>query len=179
MSDSEISSGGGFSQFSPMPAYQQDVVTAYLANATAMQFAGGRGTLFNAGGRGYPDIAALAHKFYIVMGNRTSSVDGTSAAAPTVAGLVGLINSRRVEAGLPPVGFFNPMLYRLHNATGGKAFHDITEGNNACTEQGCFCKTGFQATPGWDASTGLGTPNVGVMMEAMEKLDREREAMYW
>ena len=38
-----ISSGGGFAEYSPMPAYQVDVVKKYLGNDTAMQFAGGRG----------------------------------------------------------------------------------------------------------------------------------------
>ena len=170
-----ISSGGGFANFSPMPTYQQALVGAYLANDTVMQFAGGRGTLFNAKGRGYPDIAALAHKFYIVMDGHDGEVDGTSAASPTVAGLVGLINTQRQQAGKPAVGFFNPMLYAVHNATGGAAFQDITEGNNACTEQGCWCKTGFMAAPGWDAATGLGTPNVGKMLEGMAMLDRLRE----
>ena len=158
-----------------MPAYQQDAVAKYLANDTAMQFAGGKGTLFNAGGRGYPDISALAHKFYIVMHNSTGSVDGTSAASPTIAGLVGLINTRRIAAGKPVVGFFNPALYQIHSATGGEAFNDITEGNNACTEEGCWCKTGFAAAPGWDASTGLGTPNVGIIIKQMAAFDRARE----
>jgi tripeptidyl-peptidase I len=120
-------------------------------------------------------MCALAHKFYIVMHGTTSSVDGTSASTPTIAGLVGQINSQRIEKGKPVVGFLNPLLYAVHNSTGGAAFNDITVGNNACTEQGCLCKTGFLATPGWDAATGLGTPNVGIMMEAIEALDKERE----
>ena len=73
-----ISSGGGFAAYSPMPEYQKTVVEKYLENASAMSFAGGKGTLFNAQGRGYPDISALAHQFYIVMNGETSSVDGTS-----------------------------------------------------------------------------------------------------
>ena len=172
----EISSGGGFASYSRMPDYQKDVVTKYLNNATAMSFAGGKGTLFNANGRGYPDISALAHKFYIVMGGNTASVDGTSAASPTIAGLVGLMNSQRLKNGKPVLGFFNPLLYTIFNMTNGAAFNDITEGSNACTEEGCWCKTGFAAAPGWDASTGLGTPNVGKMMEAIADLDAKRES---
>ena len=170
-----ISSGGGFAAYSTMPEYQRSAVEKYLSNDAAMQFAGGRGTLFNIAGRGYPDIAALAHKYFVIIGNSTGSVDGTSAASPTVAGLVGLINSRRIAAGKPLVGFLNPMLYQIHNVTGGSAFNDITEGDNACTEQGCWCKTGFKAVPGWDASTGLGSPNLGLILEAMERFDLERE----
>jgi subtilase family serine protease len=96
-----------------------------------------------------------------IQNGETSSVDGTSAASPTIAGLVGLINSARIQQGKPTVGFLNPLLYAAWTSTNGAAFNDITIGNNACTEQGCFCKTGFQATSGWDASSGLGTPNLG------------------
>ena len=97
----KISSGGGFALYSPVPDYQKQFVENYLANASAMKFAGGKGTLFNANGRGYPDVSALAHQVYIVMGGSTSSVDGTSAAAPTVAGLMSLMNSVRVKQGKP------------------------------------------------------------------------------
>ena len=40
------------------------------------------------------------------------SVDGTSAAAPTVAGLVALINAHRAKRGRPALGFANPLLYQ-------------------------------------------------------------------
>jgi kumamolisin len=45
---------------------------------------------------------------------------------------------------LPRVGFVNPQLYQFPGA-----FNDITSGNNGA----------FQAGPGWDAATGLGSPN--------------------
>ena len=72
------------------------------------------------------------------------------------------------------MGFLNPLLYAAWTSTNGAAFNDITIGNNACTEQGCFCKTGFQATSGWDASSGLGTPNLGKLMAAINEMDKER-----
>jgi subtilase family serine protease len=169
-----ISSGGGFAAYSDIPNYQKAFVQKYLNNTEAMSFAGGKGVLFNVNGRGYPDISALAHQIYIVMNGETSSVDGTSAASPTIAGLVGLINSARIQQGKPTVGFLNPLLYAAWTSTNGAAFNDITIGNNACTEQGCFCKTGFQATSGWDASSGLGTPNLGKLMAAINEMDKER-----
>ena len=172
-----ISSGGGFANFSPRPSYQDAVVEEYLSNKDVIDFAGGNGTLFNAAGRGYPDISALAHKFFIVLGGSTGSVDGTSAASPSVAGLIGLLNAHRMGKGRKPLGFINPLLYKIYAETGGAAFNDITEGNNACTEQGCSCKTGFQAVKGWDASTGLGTPNYGKLLEAIDALDDKRELL--
>ena len=49
-------------------------------------------------------------------------------------------------------------------------FHDITVGNSSCTEEGCCSKDyGFTPTKGWDAVSGLGTPNVGKMIEWLDK----------
>ena len=67
-------------------------------------------------------------------------IGGTSAVAPLWAGLIARINAQRGN----PVGFINPTLY----ATQG-ALRDITQGNNGH----------FVAEPGWDACTGLGSPN--------------------
>ena len=48
-------------------------------------------------------------------------------------------------AGGKPVGYLNPLLYS--QAPG--AFHDIVSGNNGA----------YNAGVGWDACTGLGSPN--------------------
>ena len=45
------------------------------------------------------------------------------------------------------VGFLNPLLYSAVSANGG--FHSITQGNNGA----------FKAGPGWNACTGLGSPD--------------------
>lgn len=67
-------------------------------------------------------------------------VGGTSAVAPLWAALVALGNQRSGK----PLGFLNTALYA--NAA---AFHDITNGTNGA----------YSAVPGWDACTGLGTPD--------------------
>jgi tripeptidyl-peptidase-1 len=168
---SRITSGGGFSNLTPRPAYQAAAVEAYLKKINL------KSSIFNAAGRGYPDIAALAHNYYIEINGDYGSEDGTSASSPVVGGLVGLLNAHRALKGRPAVGFINPLLYQIHNETAGAAFNDITSGSNRCTEGGCECKTGFDATPGWDASTGLGTPNYGRLVEAMDAIDDRRERL--
>ena len=50
-----------------------------------------------------------------------------------------------------PVGYLNPLLYQLANRD---AFHDITSGSNDLTNSG-----GYAAGLGWDACTGLGSPD--------------------
>lgn len=49
-----FTSGGGFSNYFPRPAYQARVVSDYLSQHIGNEFAG----LYNVSGRGYPDIAA-------------------------------------------------------------------------------------------------------------------------
>lgn len=75
--------------------------------------------------------------------------------APLFASMVNLINEDRIKAGKSSVGFINPSLYKM--AAKGNVFNDITIGGMAATDN---CGTnGFDATPGWDPVTGLGTPN--------------------
>jgi tripeptidyl-peptidase-1 len=66
-------SGGGFSNYFARPSYQDKVVPAYIASLKG-QFS----NLFNASGRGYPDIAAQGFHYLIVWnGTVIKPVDGT------------------------------------------------------------------------------------------------------
>ena len=76
-----------------------------------------------------------------------------------------IVKSALKKAGKPGLGFANPTLYKVAAAS-PDAFNDVTEGNNFCTEVIC-CKTGFTAAAGWDATTGLGTPNVDKLVAAV------------
>jgi tripeptidyl-peptidase-1 len=172
---SQIVSGGGFALYSPMPNWQAKFVLAYLNNQTVVNFA--NASYFNMQGRGFPDVSALAHNFFIESGGAAGTVDGTSAATPSFAGMVALINAHRNAKGRPAVGFLNPLLYQVFANTNGAAYNDITVGSNRCTEDGCSCTNGFLATPGWDAATGLGTPNFGVLINALDAMDEAREAL--
>lgn len=46
------------------------------------------------------------------------------------------------------------------------AFHDIVKGNADCGYVGRCCQWGFSAEPGYDAVTGLGSPNMGALLQA-------------
>uniref|UniRef100_A0A6U6N1U4 subtilisin n=1 Tax=Zooxanthella nutricula TaxID=1333877 RepID=A0A6U6N1U4_9DINO len=137
-----ITTGGGFASKSKRPSWQ-----AGHHNET---------------GRGMPDLSVAGHAYAIVIGQRWLSVDGTSAAAPAVAGMVSLINARLLAAGKPSVGFLNALLYQ--NAT-ADVFRDITIGNNKCAALGAPCCGGYDAEQGWDAVTGLGVPNFPKLQE--------------
>ncbi|VDB96608.1 unnamed protein product [Peniophora sp. CBMAI 1063] len=146
-------SGGGFSNYFARPSYQDTVVPAYLDSLTPGTFAG----LFNSSGRGIPDVAAQADKFRIFLSGRAVSIGGTSAATPTFAGIVSLLNDARLAKGLAPLGFLNPLIY---SANVSATFNDITVGSNP----GCGTD-GFNATIGWDPITGFGTPNFGLLKD--------------
>ncbi|EJF62249.1 tripeptidyl peptidase A [Dichomitus squalens] len=148
-------SGGGFSDVFPRPAYQQLAVSKFLNKLAPGTYAG----LFNPNGRAIPDVAAQADLFRIFLSGRPVSIGGTSAAAPTFASIVSLLNSARISKGLPSLGFLNPLIYALQ-ATDPSVFNDITTGNNP----GCGTP-GFNATEGWDPVTGVGTPNFGKLKD--------------
>jgi tripeptidyl-peptidase-1 len=120
------------------------VVSAYISNLGS-QFKG----LYNTSGRGYPDIAAQGFHYITIWNGTIVPLDGTSAATPTAASVITLVNDALLAAGKPVLGFLNPWLY----SEGYKAFTDITDGSS----RGCNT-TGFPATQGWDAVTGFGTP---------------------
>mmetsp|Transcript_18166 Transcript_18166/g.29846 ORF Transcript_18166/g.29846 Transcript_18166/m.29846 type:complete len:597 (+) Transcript_18166:186-1976(+) len=153
---SAITTGGGFSFKFPRPSYQQAAVDAYLKSGVPLPPA----TDYKQTGRGYPDVALVGHQYAIYLGGRLVGVDGTSASTPVFAAMLSLINDERLNQGLPPLGFVNPLLYKLA-ASSPSIFNDVTQGNNKCTASAgpkpVCCKSGFNAAHGWDPLTGLGS----------------------
>ena len=134
------------------------------------------------GQRDVPDLAFTAsadHDGYLacsqsscVNGYRKSDgtltvIGGTSAAAPTFAGLVTLI----VQKANQRQGNVNPILYQLA-ANAPNAFHDITTGDNLvpCQPNSKDCPgsgmIGFSTGPGYDQVTGLGSIDSGALSAA-------------
>jgi len=126
--------------------------------------------MYNKGGRGFPDVSALGSEILILTDGEIEAVGGTSASSPIFAGIIGLINDKVNTASGKPLGFLNPLLYKMH-ADCPNCFQDIIKGDNICTEAGCSaaCK-GFVATKGWDPVSGLGTPNYQNMLTYITSL---------
>eukprot|EP01097_Dermamoeba_algensis_P008398 TRINITY_DN55_c0_g1_i1.p1 TRINITY_DN55_c0_g1~~TRINITY_DN55_c0_g1_i1.p1 ORF type:complete len:592 (-),score=168.93 TRINITY_DN55_c0_g1_i1:198-1742(-) len=143
-------SGGGFSSMFARPSYQDDAVKAYLStpNLPNQKY-------WNASGRAIPDVSALSTNYQVIIQTYNSPLSGTSAATPVFAGLIALVNDKLVKSGKPVLGFVNPLLYKLKNVG-----FDITSGNN----QDPSCPAGFAATEGWDAVTGLGSPDLDYLL---------------
>ncbi|KAH9168799.1 peptidase S8/S53 domain-containing protein [Lactarius sanguifluus] len=138
-----ILSGGGFSEYFKRPDYQHDAVTTFFG-ILGNQYHG----LYNASGRGFPDIAAQAFDIGTVFRNEYKVMEGTSGSTPIVAGIISLLNDYRISQGRPPLGFLNPWLY----STARAGLNDITSDSNP----GCNTD-GFPAVEGWDPVTGLGS----------------------
>jgi hypothetical protein len=103
-------------------------------------------------------------------GGNLTAVGGTSAAAPTFAAILALINQFMGTSSLAPV---NPTLYSVAAST-PSAFHDIKTGNNIvpCTAPSTNCPTGttqigFSAGTGYDEVTGLGSVDGFALAQAM------------
>ena len=105
-------------------------------------------------GRAVPDVSlsAAGHDGYLVCAKNGDFqvVSGTSAAAPSFAGLMGLL----VQQQGGPVGSLNPQLYLLGFVQyyGGPAvFHDITVGDNNVPGVSRYYKAGkwYDAVTGW------------------------------
>ncbi len=98
--------------------------------------------------RGVPDVAGNADPqsgYRIRVDGQDTVVGGTSAVAPLWAGLIARINGAGTGAGKAALGYLNPRLYSSHPSV----CRDILTGNNGA----------FQASQGWDACTGLGSPD--------------------
>jgi subtilase family serine protease len=107
---------------------------------------------------------------YRAVDNSLMAVGGTSVGAPSFAGVVALINQMTNSR----QGNVNPTLYRLAG-TNRTAFHDITQSGNQiqCRAGSPDCGAagfiGFAAAPGYDLATGLGSVDVGKLLQAWPK----------
>ncbi|KAF8271587.1 subtilisin-like protein [Lactarius quietus] len=144
--EAALISGGGFSNHFPRPPYQTPAVPTFLERFGNHYYNG----LYNPDGRGIPDVAAQALKYFVIERDKGTNVDGTSCATSTVGGIFSLLNDYLISKGKQPLGWLNPWLYGL----GVVGMNDIKSGSNP----GCGTR-GFPAIPGWDPVTGLGTPD--------------------
>jgi subtilase family serine protease len=116
-----------------------------------------------------PAVTSCTTGFRGSDGASLAAIGGTSAGAPSFAGILALINQATASNGL---GNVNPMLYSLA-ASSPNAFHDITTGTNKvpCTQGTKNCPAGttsigFTAGPGYDQVTGLGSLDVSNLITA-------------
>jgi len=131
----EGAGGGGVSDVFDLPSWQSTAGVPTLGSGKS--------------GRGVPDVAGNADPvtgYLVVVNGQRQPIGGTSAVAPLWAGLI----ARLAQATGKRFGMLQPLVYAgVTPGTAAPGFNDITEGNNGA----------YKAGPGWDACTGLGTPN--------------------
>lgn len=137
--------GGGLSQFELPGAWQTAAVSLLGSTNT----------------RAVPDIALVADPesgASVYVNGAAEGVGGTSLSSPMALG----IWARAVNAN-PRLGFASIPLYGLYDGTGllgaypYGGFHDVTVGVNGL----------YAAGPGYDLNTGLGTPWINQMVQAL------------
>ncbi|KAH8987137.1 subtilisin-like protein [Lactarius hatsudake] len=140
-----ILSGGGFSEYFKRPDYQHDAATTFF-EILGNQYHG----IYNAEGRGFPDIAAQAFDIRIIFRNEYKVLEGNK-----------LLNARPSWQGLSRclmiTGFRKASVRSAFSTLGSTVspragLNDITSGSNP----GCNTD-GFSAVVGWDPVTGLGS----------------------
>jgi len=138
--------GGGVSDQFALPSWQATAGVPAQANSSS------------GGGRGVPDVAGNADPetgYQVYANGKAQVVGGTSAVAPLWAALV----SRLAEATGQRFGLIQPTLYA--GVTPGAevaGFRDITAGDNGA----------YAAGAGWDACTGLGSPDGAGLLKRLQ-----------
>jgi len=140
-----IDSGGGFSHVFAAPGYQ-----GFAAGSM----------------RGVPDVAwqASSRTGPLVYDTAPGAggwfiVGGTSCSSPQFAGVVAIADQIAGHG----LGQINPTLYQLASSDYSKYFFDVTTGNNQADPS----IPGYNAGPGWDPVTGLGTPDAANLAPAL------------
>ncbi len=168
-----VGSGGGYSILFSKPDFQNTLPPGSTFVGSSVGAPGP-----NANMRGVPDVAYQASSRTGVLvydtepattasgvgcggANPCSSgwfvVGGTSASSPQWAGLIAIADQMAGS----DLGYINPKLYQIANNPGKYAsdFHDVTTGGNQTTSI-----PGYKASQGWDAVTGLGTPDAANLL---------------
>ncbi|HVB24695.1 MAG TPA: S53 family peptidase [Ktedonobacteraceae bacterium] len=137
--------GGGISDVFDLPTWQANAKVPPSVNANHRV------------GRGVPDVTGNADPqtgYKVYVDGKSAVFGGTSAVAPLWAGLIALINQQR---GLS-VGYLNPILYQNYTQlVEANALRDVTTGNNGA----------YSAGPGWDACSGVGSPDGTKLRDAL------------
>ncbi len=173
-----VDSGGGYSILFPRPTFQSTLPTGshFVGSSVGAPAP-------NTNMRGIPDVAYQASSrtgvlVYMTEPATTTSgtgcgganpcsigwyvVGGTSCGSPQWAGLVAIAD----QIAGRDLGYINPKLYQIaSNPTQyAKDFNDVTTGNNQTSSI-----PGYSASTGWDAVTGLGTPNAANLLPDLGK----------
>src|SRR5579864_1911717 len=179
-------SGGGYS-IGPRPAYQYEnnpylnsagvsqnqLTNPELVGSAPIWPPGVNPSTFNLD-RGIPDVAAVGGSGVWIYCNEcveqspVFGVEGTSLASPAYAGMIGVMESALNNTKYSTFGLYNQVAYQILNSPSySTVMHQVTSfaagsGNSQGPPQE------YQPGPGWNPVTGIGTPNVGLIVECLQ-----------
>jgi subtilase family serine protease len=153
-----VYTGGAMSSLFSLPSWQSGITLTYT-NSTSVTPTGRctSDVSFDSGvygGLGRVPWSALGYTINYIVG-------GTSAGSPFWAALTALA----CQAKGSNLGYINPKLYAFSDAYVSGAFHDIKIGDNTYPHGGSIL--GYMATEGWDAPTGIGSPDAAILVPIM------------
>src|SRR3954452_14889045 len=147
--------GGGNSTSEPAGSYQTGVAKTNCTFDSA-----GNPTATGPLCRSTPDVATISGDVGTGNGlaiNDDAGADqqgaGTSLSSPLWLGVWARIQAAAKSS--KGLGFANYQIYKLAQSSGGRDFYDVTVGNNQP----------YPATPGYDNTTGWGTPEISQIMQ--------------
>ena len=151
-----LAGGGGLSIFFSRPSYQ-DGVKSVVGSQRGVPDISMSGAC-NGGVDTYQSFAGQTPGWYPVC--------GTSEATPLFSGIVALAD----QVAGHPLGVINPALYSM-SASGAPGIVDVTSGNNTVSfkQHGLRTVTGFQALPGYDLASGVGTVDANLFVPELAK----------
>jgi len=157
-----VTTGGAMSQFFSLPYWQQGITMTYAngkAFTPAMRCVSD--VSFDSGVYGglgaVPwSTATPGSPIYYIVG-------GTSAGSPFWAALTAIADQYLGHS----LGYINPLLYANRATFYGKgAFHDVAKGDNTYPTGNPVI--GYEATKGWDAPTGVGSPDAAILVPQLK-----------
>ena len=146
-------SGGGYSTIYKRPFYQNEAVKSKWRGVPDVSYDANNGGVLTALG-------------FLGAYSGIYSISGTSMGSPQWAGIIALADQKVYHR----LGFINPTLYAIgHNPFAyHSAFNDIVSGNNTIVifdiNGNPLTIPGYNATGGWDAITGWGSPIVSKLV---------------
>jgi subtilase family serine protease len=150
---SSIATGGGFSVLYDEPPYQKATIKDKQLGVPDVSYSA---AVYH-GALTYLNIPGLPVGMYLF--------GGTSAGSPQWAAILAIADQKAGHN----LGFINSALYQISQAKKKYAasFLDVTSGNNSVVED--VAVQGFDAGPGWDAATGLGSPATDQLVDYLNK----------
>jgi subtilase family serine protease len=152
-----IGTGGGFSVIYDEPSYQKGTIHGgkQLGEpAVSYNAAVYHGVLT------YLNIPGIPVGMYLF--------GGTSAGSPQWAAILSIAGQKSGYS----LGFLNTAMFHIGQAQShySATFYDVTSGNNTFTDTSVtppLVVTGYTAGPGWDPTTGLGSPQADPLADAL------------